>query len=358
MTLLKKNDGFSLVEILVALAIFSVIIAVVVSSYITQVKHTGREYRVAETEIETGIAKGIIERDIAMAGYGIAEDYGATGFNPMVASATNDNPDTLTLTGTALGMKSRQAQAWTYINGVNPTFGPASTADTTAPWSDSRENLEANDRVILMEPGTKKLLVEGTEWLFKYDGSNGDPANRLKTLSLGTTYSTPSVGTLVYGLCGSSCAAADITQPYYAVRYYWSGTPPSNCASGTKSLLRAESTKDASPASGDPILDCVLDVEVAFGLDTDENGTIDAWDNGGVAASGYAASDLRKRLKQIRFYILVQSGNYDASYTSPFTSIRVGDSILATGRDVAITGDLLRYRWRMLAISITPRNIR
>ena len=56
MILLKKNSGFSLVELLVVLAIFSAILAVVVSSYITQVKHTGREYRVVEAEIEIGRA--------------------------------------------------------------------------------------------------------------------------------------------------------------------------------------------------------------------------------------------------------------------------------------------------------------
>lgn len=358
--LLKKNSGFSLVELLVALAIFSVIFAVVFSSYITQVKHTGREYRVAEAEIEIGIAKGIIERDIAMAGYGIAEDYGTTGFNPSVASATNDNPDTLTLTGTAIGMKSRQAQAWTYINGVNPTFGPASVSDTNATWSDSRENLETDDRVILMEPGTKKLLLQGTEWLFNYDPSNGTFANRLKTLSGGTTYATPSVGTLIYGLCGSSnanCDVAGILQPYYAVRYGLGGTPPSNCAAGTQSLLRNESRTSVPTSGGDPILDCVLDVEVAFGLDTNEDGTIDTWDNGGAAAAGYAASDLRKRLKQIRMYILVQSGNYDSGYTAS-SPIWVGDSILSTGRSVTLTTAQLNYRWRALAISMMSRNIR
>ena len=357
-------SGFSLVELLVVLGIFSVILTVVFSSYITQLKHTGREYRVAETEIEIGIAKGIIERDIAMAGYGIAEDYGTTTFNPKVASATNDNPDTLTLTGTALGMKSKQAQAWTYINGGNPTFGPALVANTNATWGDSREDLNTGDRVILMEPGTKKLLLQGTEWLFAVTDADSDGIiDTIKSRPSNTNYATPTVGTIVYGLYGSSNASDDADgalKPYYAVRYYLGGTPPSNCASGTKSLLRAESTKDASPSNGDPILDCVLDLEVAFGLDTDENGTIDAdaWDNGGAAASVYDAASLRKRLKQIRMYILVQSGNYDANYTYPLNSVLVGDSILSTGRNVAITGDLLRYRWRMLAINITPRNIR
>lgn len=358
MILLEKNGGFSLVELLVVLAIFSVILAVVFSSYITQVKHTGREYRVAEAEMEVGIARGIIERDMAMAGYGIAEDYSAATLPaftaPRVASATNGGPDTLTLTGTALGMDSKQAQAWTYIDAAAPTF--------KLDWGDSRENLEANDRIVLMEPGSKKLLAEGGKWLFNYDGSNGTPGNRLTTLDGGTSYSTPTVGTLVYGLCGSSntsCNAAGIAQPYYAVRYYLGGAAPSNCASGTQSLLRAESRTSASPVGGDSIMDCVLDMEIAFGLDTNEDGTIDTWDEGGVTAGSYDVDSLRKRLKQIRMYILMQSGNLDPDYTSP-SSIRVGDSLLGTGRDVDMTTVAQRqnYRWRVLSITATPRNIR
>lgn len=351
------KNGFSLVELLVALSIFSIIIAVVVESYITQLKHTSREYRIAETEIETGIAKGIIERDLYLAGYGIADDYGATGFTPKAAAATNGvgAEDTLTLMGTALGLKSRASQGWTYMTAANAAASPATASFQT--WIDAREDVQTNDVVILINPSTKTLLTQGAEWQFVYP-ANAATANVTVNTTGGVSYSTPSIGTLAYGLYISGATAA--TQPYYAVWYGLGGTPPSNCASGTQSLLRNEDRTSVPTSGGDPILDCVLDFEVAFGLNTDEDesGRINLWDAGGTTAASYSQKDLSKRLKQIRLYILVQSGNYDLKYTSPFTSIRVGDSVIGTGRDVTLTTAQKNYRWKLISISVTPRNIK
>ncbi|MBI3756124.1 MAG: prepilin-type N-terminal cleavage/methylation domain-containing protein [Deltaproteobacteria bacterium] len=364
----KQEQGFSLVELLIVMFIFSIIIAVVFESYIVQLKHTTREYKVAETEIETGIAKGIIERDLYMAGYGIADDYAGIIFvpTPKAVAATNDNPDTLTLMGTALGLKSRAAQGWSYMTAANAAAAPATASFQT--WSDAREDVKANDVVILINPSTKKLLDDGLGgWQFYYNGTGGNVT--IGSVAGGIAYSTPSIGTLAYGLYTSGdTPAANV--PYYAVRYYLGGTPPSNCAAGTQSLLRAESRNTTSPVcgtwpcGGDPILDCVLDFEVAFGLDTltaKGDGPINIWDPGGATiAAGYSQKDLLTRLKQIRLYILVQSGNYDPNYTSPFTSIWVGDSTLGTGRDVTLdtTNRQRNYRWKLISISITPRNIK
>ena len=173
---------------------------------------------------------------------------------------------------------------------------------------------------------------------------------------------------VVYGINHSGTTEA--TQPYYAVRYYLGGTRPTLCAPDTQNLLRAESRTDAAPADGEPMLNCVLDFQVALGLDTDEDGTIDSWDNGGVTAQGYASKDLNKRLKQVRAYALVQAGNRDQGYTysnpdpayaSTPDKIRVGDLYLkngATGRDVQLTPEQRKYRWKVVTFAVTPRNTR
>lgn len=363
-----NNNGFSLVEMLISLSIFSVLISVVFTSFDTQVKHTTREYKLAESDMEVGIAKSIIERDIGMAGYGLAEDYGtsigdvtcpsglrSSSFTgnfciPGIAVATNANPDTLTLMGTALGMETRAAQGWTYIASVDPTFRV---------WGDTREDVKGdatgNDVVILMEPSTKRLLAQATEWLFKYDGSNATPANRLTSRPSGITFLNPAIGTLVYGFYsfGDTVAA----QPYYAVWYGLGGASPSNCAGGTQSLLRNESRTTIPTNNGDPLLSCVLDFQVAFGLDSNEDGSIDLWDNGGVTAAGYDSQSLRRRLKQIRVYILMQSGNYDPNYSAP-ANIDVGETLLGTGRSVPLTAAQRKFRWRVVSLNATPRNIR
>lgn len=365
-----NKKGFTLIEMLIAIAIFSLVMSAVYSALTLQMKHTSREYTVAEADVEVGIAKNIIERDMLMAGYGLAADYGAATSPPFpapmappvkAAQATNGNPDTLTLMGTALGIKNRGAAGWSFFN-PNGSFQV---------WtSDVRERVFPNDRVVAMEPNTQRLLGLGGNWLFSCD-----PAAGTLTTLAGVSYGTLPPGTVLYGLCtGSSCTAADITQPFYAVRYYIkdnsNSSDPLNCA-GPKtgadrvnSLLRAESSKTTAPDSGDPILSCVRDFEVVFGIDTDEKPTLsygytmDVWDEGGATyAAGYDNATLNNRLKQIRAYVLLQSGNKDLDYTSP-QKIWVGDEGLGTGREVTLTPDQRHYRWRVISMNITPRNIR
>lgn len=341
---MKNEKGITLVELLITLVIFSVVIAGVYGVYTTQVRHSTREFRLAESEMELGIAKTIIERDIMMAGYGIADDYSTLAIIPLPVAATEATSateyDFITLRGTAIGILSRGSQGWTYVTSISPVAFQT--------WGDNRENVESGDKVIYIEPNTKEILTTGTTGIFTY------PA----------IPSTVDRGTLVYGVHKDSA-----NLPYSTVQYTMGGTPPTTCAAGTQNLLRAESRNNDPPvpANREPILNCVRDFQVSFGLDTDENGTIDTWDPvGGVfQANGYDIKSLKRRLKQVRVYILVQVGNRDPDYTysnpdnpgNPDT-IRVGDSNLGIGRDITLTPEQRRYRWRVVSLSITPRNLR
>lgn len=340
----KNNKGLTLVELMVTVAILSIVLAGVYTVYINTSKHSLREYRVAESEMELEITKNFIERDIAMAGYGLADDYdfdddGIQNFTPTAIGATDggtNDSDTLTLMGTALGRFSRAAQGWTHVMTTAPTFQQ---------WNDAREDLNTGDKVIFIEPNTKSLVGAGGLWEFDYP-------------------STPAAiqeGTLVYGI--------DIQPgsfPYYAVEYSLGGTTPAVCAPGTQNLQRAEDrTNVLSPQNPLPLLACVLDLQIVFGLDTNEDGTIDSWDNGGTTTASPPYTDydiLKKRLKQVRVYMLVQLGsrNLDEDVYPTGTSFRVGDADLGggIGRDVVLTDAQRRYRWKVVSLNVTPRNLR
>ncbi len=356
------SRGFSLVEILVTLAIFSVLMTGIFTAYLVQLGHSTREYKIAESEVELGIAKEILQRDIQLGGYGLAFDYGGSSFAPRAVAVEDGDsgPDQLILMGTALGGLNRASQSWTYMDATTPTFGV---------WADNREQLRPDDRVILMEPSSNRLQTQsdGTQemWLFKYDPANAIPGLRLTSLPAGTggtagiPYASADVGTLVYGLYDAAQSANDDdgnTKPYYTARYYLGGTSPAGCAPGSQSLLRGESVTSEAPA-GDPLLACVLDFQVALGLDTDEDGELDVWDDGGTAAAGYTADNLKKRLKQVKAYFLVQSGSRDSEYTNPLTTIRVGEGT-DIGRDVVLTAAQRQYRWKLVTMSALPRNLR
>jgi hypothetical protein len=206
-----------------------------------------------------------------------------------------------------------------------------------------------------MEPSTKTLLTEGGKWLFRYNGSGAAPT----TVPAGVAFANPAAGTLVYALYGApSGGAAEAAAPYWTVRYYLGGARPDSCAAGTSNLERNESDDPNDAAMNpNPLLTCVLDMEVAFGLDTNEDGNIDTWDDGGKTAAGYTEAMLRKQLKTVKVYLLVQSGSRDRDYTFPAASLRVGEGT-TIGRTVPLSAEQRHFRWRMVTITKTLRNLR
>jgi len=80
---MDHQRGASFIELMVALAIFLLVMGGILGVYIALTGHSAREYRIAESVMEIEIAKNIIERDIMMAGYGLADDYGQLDLDPL-----------------------------------------------------------------------------------------------------------------------------------------------------------------------------------------------------------------------------------------------------------------------------------
>jgi prepilin-type N-terminal cleavage/methylation domain-containing protein len=359
--------GVTLIELMVVLTIFSIVMAGLYSAYSVQMKVGVKEYQLAESEMEFQIGKMVLQRDMAMAGYGILDDYSAatpTAFTPRVVAATDGNPDTLTMVGTALGRDSRATQAWSYTMILNPAvltdFFPFSAPSPS--FQNVQEDLRAGDFVIYMNPTTRTLLARpageenGTTartWLFPFPPSGANP--RPDPLA---------EGVVAFGI-QSLPAATFAGTPYYTVDYTLDGPPLNSCAPGSWNLRRAENRNVPATSAPQPLFNCVLDFQVAFGVDSLlDDQLIDCWDNGGQTfVAGYPASVVRKRVRQVKAYILVQQGKRDTSYTAP-VDIRVGDAGLTScigtgvGRTVTLTAAQRQYRWRVLALSVVPRNIR
>lgn len=362
----RASGGFSLVELMVALAVFSAAMAGLYSSYFVQMKAGVKEYRLAEAEMEFQIGQMVMERDLAMAGYGIADDY--SSINPSlsfrVVDATDGNPDALTMVGVALGRESRASQAWSYTM-VSSAGTPSDYYPFPLPAAcqDAREKLRPGaDVVVYLNAATGKLLTlpggatngkTGKSWLFPFPPSSANP--RPDPLQ---------DGIFVYGMQSEPAGSgAYADNPFYTVGYSLGGTAPSYCAPGSKNLQRSETRMNDS-GNSQPLINCVLDFQVAFGLDTNEDGLIDCWDNGGAAeATGYPDDVLRTRLKQIKVYVLVQQGNKDPAFIAP-DAIRVGDAGLTScagtgvGRSRPLSAAQKNYRWKVIALSVTPRNLR
>lgn len=355
----SRRDGFSLIEVIIAMAIFSILVGGIYGAFNSQLGHLMREYRVAESDIEHQIARNVIERDIEMAGFGLAENFDDTdGFDPpgQAAAITGGgvgNPDQLSLFGTGVGLRSRQAQGWTYReNTAGFSFGTI---------GDLREELQVGDKVVVMQAHTKRLLSAdddpsdsikyADDWLFVYNGPN----QPLKSVKNSLDF-TPPKNTLIYGMQGSKTTVA--TQAFYTVRYYLSPETVGLCAQGTGTLERSENRQVAPlGANIEPLLNCVLDFQAAFQLDTDDDGSLDLTDDDGNIAGDYEEERFRKEIKGTRVALLVQASNRDPGYTFPTSSVWVGVAG-EFGRRVDLTDEQRRYRWRLITFDVTPRNLR
>lgn len=75
--LVRTSQGFTLTELLIALAIGSVVMAGVVNFFINQQKHYNVREQVATMQENTRMGLDFISRDLAMAGYDPTETSGA-----------------------------------------------------------------------------------------------------------------------------------------------------------------------------------------------------------------------------------------------------------------------------------------
>jgi hypothetical protein len=107
-----------------------------------------------------------------------------------------------------------------------------------------------------------------------------------------------------------------------------------------------------------PLLDCVADLQVLYGLDTDLNpATNPVWSDSLATlfpAGPTAAADIRAQLAEVRVYILAQEGQRDDSYRTPTDNIYVGSQ--GAGRNFDVSG-YRNYRWKLYSIVVKPKNL-
>ncbi len=378
--MIKKQDGFTMVELLVSMVMFVLVIAAASQIFTAQLTQFKQQSKIAETNIEGIIGLELLRRDIKHAGYGLpwviptivayneaagapANAYndcsGVAPCNPPRAIFSGDGAgadvagsDELIIKATNVAI-SAAAQKWTHLY----------TDETVREWTPAGERLEDDDRVIVISTGTdRELQLNVASFTTRYeDGTDPD--------SLLDPVFAPFFGTgtrLVYGVTPSD--PNPLRMPFNRADYYVStANVPARCAPNTGVFRKAVVNHSAGTFAGGilPLLDCVADFQVVYRLDTTGDGTIDTPFND---ISARSAEDVRDKVKEVRVYILAHEGQKDPNFTfTNFTCagdcIRVGfprlPAALSGGRDLDISGitDYLNYRWKVYTIVVTPENL-
>jgi prepilin-type N-terminal cleavage/methylation domain-containing protein len=364
----RDNKGFSLLEILIALAIMGIVMAM--SGQLLQYMVTGQKKQavVVTGQFEAALGVEMLRNDVSNAGFGLADEFKsspspyseastdpALQFNntPNVPKALQhantvstagyiQNSDYLVIRSPGVGMASA-AGKWTNITTTRVHY-----------WNDINLDMTTNDYMIIVKPrvisgGNATLIVAGGVYAIKYTGPAADlPTDYQPNTADGERF-------LAFGM-GTTAP----TMPFVRADYYvaTSATANPSCAPGTGTLYKNVIGDTSSPYA---LMDCVANMQVVFRLDTNLDGIPDLTVND---ISGLDAYTIKVQVKEVQIYILAHEGMKDTSFKSELASpsITVGPSVsLGTTVDLSTldttsTTAWKNYRWKVTKLVVKPKS--
>lgn len=250
----RDQRGFSLLELLIVLAIFLIVIAAVYALYNTQLRTTHIEEDVIEVQQNLRVAVDILSRDVSMAGIAVS-----TGVNPVNAVGNNtglDNSDMVTF---------NNASAEGVFTIVDATLSATILAGTPIVFTVGSANeagmFSVNDAVRIVNPSEKS---QPAPTVFIVSAVN------TATPSLTLTPSA-NVGTVKF-LRGNLIAkiGSSVVDPYPNTVLYCVGPAIScapavtKCPTGQKCLMRIV---NATPTDDSVIATNIEDLQFTYILD-------------------------------------------------------------------------------------------
>lgn len=367
--MIKKESGFTLIELMVTMVIFVFAIAAASQMFIDMLSQFKQQGKIAETQIEGIVGLELLRRDIEHSGYGLpwnpdplpayaeAVDFADTAHSELIFNDAPADPPRAILSGNGIGMNGSDVLV---IKAVNVATNAEAQRWTRLGFgNDKRDDLSGDtftgaERIIIISPGNTDANSRTLVGTTTYIGTAGfAPPDNSETY-------------LVYGVDPSA-----LRMPFNRADYYIrtpAANMPARCANGTGILYKA-TVNHGGLAAGDmtefPILDCVADMQVDYQLDTNDNGVIDPTDTTTDDLAGYTAEDIRQ-IKEVRVYILAHEGqrnrnytftNFTGSTTCP-TCIRVGrNAALGQDFDLNAIADFQNYRWKVYTIVVKTNNL-
>ncbi|MFA7382901.1 MAG: prepilin-type N-terminal cleavage/methylation domain-containing protein [Desulfurivibrionaceae bacterium] len=400
----RNESGFSMIELLIYLALLGILMAMVFSSFTPVMQTSSRQWRLAETKIESGLGLDLLRADLEHAGFGLPWEFppGGTPIPYSEPAILADAPNVpRAVLSEDLSASSMNSSDYLAIKGLNVVLGETSqkwgwlgrdAAHATDVQSLSDDAFVSTDRVIVIRPqvspGEERRLV-----LLDVPTAEGTNYFAPPTAAFLTPFAPPETPHdpdgerhLIYGLNNDN----GISRPFNRTDYYINNASvPQQCAPGTGTLAKATLNQANNSFIPLPIMDCVADFQVVYYLDTDGDGGWDARANAG-GLTGMTAQQIRDQVKSIRCYILTHEGGVDREYTHPLDpvtglpTINVGE-VAADGITLQLTGDRnaptappagrafdlstlpppppgivttwRNYRWKVYSIAVTPKNL-
>jgi prepilin-type N-terminal cleavage/methylation domain len=354
----RRNAAFTLVELMIAMAIVMVVLYAAINFFIVSVRQYKVQTKITETNVEGILGLELFRQDLENLGYGLPWNnlglYSETGvalndgnnIAPRAvlsidgATFTVNNSDYLVIKSARVGM-SDAAGKWTTLTQTG----------SIRTWTPATENLADTDYVIVLAVGStdanRRSLV-----------NNSSPYTTYSAVSSTSFLPVdPYSANIVYGIDN-----VQPVRPFNRADYYidnTAGTVPQRCAPNTGVLVKAVLPHDGTTPTLLPLLDCAADMQVVYGIKSSPTDNLVTYiPNQALfyppASSTPTAADIRSQLVEVRVHILAQEGQRDDSYTTPSNTIFVGSQ--GIGRTFDVSG-YRNYRWKQYSIVVKPKNL-
>lgn len=406
MMLFREERGFTILELLVVMVIFMGIMIITTDAFKTIVNQSTQQSKSIESQIQGIVGLELLRSDVEQAGFGLPWSFqdvspGPVGYQEVVdsnsiptsfwptgvmASSFNDapsNPPRAIISGmttfnkdsnnigsvylvlkSTLAATNDTAKKWTTIsfnNGLKTIKG----------WGSADRDFKDDEMVTVIKnllsktPPTRQLMAtSSTVFSARFDKYS----SLVKVHNDGEYYS-------VYGVDPSYTLRMPFNRADFYVMRPEPAKMPKSCmdSPGVGVLYKSTVIHGGLSAGGltlgMPLLDCVADMQVVYGLDTAGTGinthidTNDITKATGRDTSMDTADSIRNNLREVRVYILAHEGKKDRFYTYPSETIKVGEDFGGTtkGRDFNLRtrlGDDYKYfRWKVYTIVLRPKNL-
>ena len=242
-------------------------------------------------------------------------------------------------------------------------------------------------------------------WCFPFVGAVGPPGYYF-SVGLSAAVLPPTAPTTgdqwVYYIYGLDSSAGVHRMPFNRVDYYLGNNvnfpSPKSCAAGTFTLFRSTIKQADGTLITTPLIDCVMDFQVAFGIfpngvntqpqaiQWQANLLQQPWmQSYGGANKPMIASQIQSYLREVRVFLVYQEGLGDLSKSPSFRFsgfLNLGDQDIANSLDPADypqvpndfqqwspaimngalsnptpSGQQLQYRWKVVEMAVKPMNL-
>jgi type IV pilus assembly protein PilW len=333
----RLQRGVGLIEVLVSIVIALLLVLVIYQIY--EVSEGQKRTITAGSDATQNAAFGLytLTRDIAVAGNGVASTAAALDqcaiLRPIPvligAGATDNDPDQITV-----------------------LYGGSSSLATAVPFkANSVGNTYVIQAPVGFSPSDVVAAVQGaTCTIATVNAGAGsvvvDPATGFATLSV-----TRVAGDLAAGYSAVTASLVNLGP---------SGSMTSAQYSVANSALRTQKILPTADPNPQPLVSDVVNLKAQYGLDTNNDGIIDKWQEatGAWSAANLSTQPLAtlRQIRAIRIAIVTRSSQYEKDPVTTGPIAMFDTSLDGTAVSMTLSPDDQHYRYKVLETIVPLRN--